>query len=152
MERGTPPAALLELLAGPARTRCGKACKDDPLRGKSASSLTHLVWLQKLLFVVQRWVYRHKRIESYIGIEHVFCLLACVERPLNPVYFLRCRTTRAYSMGSYQRVERVPFLQRKTPRCTWNSPPEIRCLKHPPKQGEPSLQNPGTLEQGILGT
>ena len=34
---------------------CGKACKDDPLGGKSASSLTHLVWLQKLLFVVQRW-------------------------------------------------------------------------------------------------
>ena len=34
-------------------------------------------------------VRRHKRIESYIGIEHVFCLLACVERPLNPVYFLR---------------------------------------------------------------
>ena len=33
---------------------CGKACKDDPLGGKSASSLTHLVWLQKLLFVVQR--------------------------------------------------------------------------------------------------
>ena len=35
--------------------QCGKACKDDPLGGKSASSLTHLVWLQKLLFVVQRW-------------------------------------------------------------------------------------------------
>ena len=34
---------------------CGKACKDDPLGGKSASSITHLVWLQKLLFVVQRW-------------------------------------------------------------------------------------------------
>ena len=34
---------------------CGKACKDDPLGGKSASSLTHLVWLQKLLIVVQRW-------------------------------------------------------------------------------------------------
>ena len=34
---------------------CGKACKDDPLGGKSASNLTHLVWLQKLLFVVQRW-------------------------------------------------------------------------------------------------
>ena len=34
---------------------CGKACKDDPLGGKSASSLTHLVWLQKLLFAVQRW-------------------------------------------------------------------------------------------------
>ena len=34
---------------------CGKACKNDPLGGKSASSLTHLVWLQKLLFVVQRW-------------------------------------------------------------------------------------------------
>ena len=28
------------------------------------------------------WVYRHKRIESYIGFEHVFCLLACVERLL----------------------------------------------------------------------
>ena len=34
---------------------CGKACKDDPPGGKSASGLTHLVWLQKLLFVVQRW-------------------------------------------------------------------------------------------------
>ena len=34
---------------------CGKACTDDPLGGRSASSLTHLVWLQKLLFVVQRW-------------------------------------------------------------------------------------------------
>ena len=28
----------------------------------------------------KRRVRRHKRIESYIGIEHVFCLLACVER------------------------------------------------------------------------
>ena len=35
--------------------QCGKACKDDSLGGKSASSLTHVVWLQKLLFVVQRW-------------------------------------------------------------------------------------------------
>ena len=34
-------------------------------------------------------VYRHKRIESYIGTEHVFCLLACVERLLNPGCFLR---------------------------------------------------------------
>ena len=34
------------------------------------------------------WVYRHKRIESYIGIEHVFCLVACVERLLNPGCFL----------------------------------------------------------------
>ena len=38
-----------------AQKMCGKACKDDPLGGKSASSLTHLVWLRKLLFVVQRW-------------------------------------------------------------------------------------------------
>ena len=33
-------------------------------------------------------VYRHKRIESYIGFEHVFCLLACVERLLNPSCFM----------------------------------------------------------------
>ena len=33
-------------------------------------------------------IYRHKRIESYIGIEHVFCLVACVERLLNPGCFL----------------------------------------------------------------
>ena len=43
------------VLADPSLIDCGKACKDDPLGGKSASSITHLVWLQKLLFVVQRW-------------------------------------------------------------------------------------------------
>ena len=39
-------------------------------------------------------------------------------------------------MGSYQRAGRVRFLRRKASRCTGNSPPEITCLKHPPKQGE----------------
>ena len=38
--------------------------------------------------IPQRRVYRHKRIESYIGFEHVFCLLACVERLLNPSCFM----------------------------------------------------------------
>ena len=37
---------------------------------------------------MRSWVYRHKRIESYIGFEHVFCLLACVERLLNPSCFM----------------------------------------------------------------
>ena len=49
------PKSLIVVLARTMGVRCGKACKDDPLEGKSASSLTHLVWLQKLLFVVQRW-------------------------------------------------------------------------------------------------
>ena len=43
-------------------------------------------------------------------------------------------------MGSYQNSGRVRFLRRKAPRSTWNSPPEIRCLKHPPRQGEPNRQ------------
>ena len=46
---------LNKVILGGTTVDCGKACKDDPLGGKSASSLTHLVWLQKLLFVVQRW-------------------------------------------------------------------------------------------------
>ena len=50
-----PPQPHWFFSSSNAFSACGKACKDDPLGGKSASSLTHLVWLQKLLFVVQRW-------------------------------------------------------------------------------------------------
>ena len=49
-------------------------------------------------------------------------------------------------MGSYQHAGRVRFLRRKAPRRTWNSPPEIRCLKHPPKQGEPNRQKINSIK------
>ena len=69
-----------------------------------------------------------------------FCLLACVKRLLNSGCFLRLSHYTHLQHGLISTWWRVRFLRRKVPRCTWNFPPEIMCLKHPLKQGEPNRQ------------
>ena len=67
-------------------------------------------WVEPSVFLIasfwaRPWVYRHKRIESHIGIEHVFCLVACVERLLNPGCFLTLSNNRL-------KIHNIMYLQK----------------------------------------